>query len=202
MKILLIDDHKLFALSIQMILSQSKEIKIVDVISETKDLSKLDTTKYDILLIDINLTNISEETGLELSERLIQQNKDITIVILTGHLKLLYEERANKIGTKGFIDKNIAPEELIQILQGINSGERYFINIKIDDDMVEKLSKQEVKILSLARTGNTIEDIADELYISKRTVFNHLSNIYSKLYVNNKQEAVYKAEQLGYFFDF
>ncbi|WP_244147550.1 LuxR C-terminal-related transcriptional regulator [Streptobacillus ratti] len=54
----------------------------------------------------------------------------------------------------------------------------------------------------MARKGKSIDEITKKAYISKRTVFNHLNNIYSKLGVNNKQEAVYKAEQLGYFFDF
>ena len=202
MKILLIDDHKLFALSIQMILQQYEEIDKIDILSDIQELKNFNIGDYDIFLIDINLTNISEETGLDLAEKLIKKYNDICIVILTGHLKLMYEEKANKIGTKGFIDKNIEPEELITILKSIYSGGKYFKNIKVEDFIYEKLTFTEIKILGLVRKGKSINEITKEAYISKRTVFNHLNNIYSKLGVNNKQEAVYKAEQLGYFFNF
>lgn len=202
MRILLIDDHKLFALSIQMILQQYEEIDGIDILYDIKELEKINIQDYDIFLIDINLTNISEETGLELAEKLIKEYRDICIVILTGHIKFMYEEKANKIGAKGFIDKNIEPEELITILKYIYNGKKYFKNIKIEDYMYEKLTPSESDILELVRKGKSIDEITKIAFISKRTVFNHLSNIYSKLGVNNKQEAVYKAEQLGYFFDF
>lgn len=202
MRILLIDDHKLFALSIQMILQQYEEIDGIDILYDIKELEKINIQDYDIFLIDINLTNISEETGLELAEKLIKEYRDICIVILTGHIKFMYEEKANKIGAKGFIDKNIEPEELITILKYIYNGKKYFKNIKIGDYMYEKLTPSESNILELVRKGKSIDEITKIAFISKRTVFNHLSNIYSKLGVSNKQEAVYKAEQLGYFFDF
>lgn len=202
MRILLIDDHKLFALSIQMILQQYEEIDSIDILYDIKELEKINIQDYDIFLIDINLTNISEETGLELAEKLIKEYRDICIVILTGHIKFMYEEKANKIGAKGFIDKNIEPEELITILKYIYNGKKYFKNIKIGDYMYEKLTPSESNILELVRKGKSIDEITKIAFISKRTVFNHLSNIYSKLGVSNKQEAVYKAEQLGYFFDF
>ncbi|WP_064579521.1 response regulator transcription factor [Streptobacillus moniliformis] len=200
MKILLIDDHKLFALSIQMILGKYKEIERIDVITDSKQLEKKDIKDYDIYLIDINLNNISEETGLELAEKLIKKDKNICIVILTGHLKLMYEDKANKIGVRGFIDKNIDPEELIKILKLIYSGGRYFKNIKFEGISHNNLTPTEIKILELTRKGESIDEITKKAYISKRTVFNHLNNIYSKLGVTNKQEAIYKAQELGYFF--
>ncbi|HHJ7847842.1 TPA: response regulator transcription factor, partial [Streptococcus pyogenes] len=61
---------------------------------------------------------------------------------------------------------------------------------------------QEIAILNLSKKGFSIKEIEETLQISRRTVFNHLTHIYSKLLVNNKQEAIYKAEQLGYFMDF
>lgn len=202
LKILLIDDHKLFALSIQIILQQYEKIENVDIISNVQELTNVNIDYYDIFLIDINLTNMSEETGLELAEKLINQYKDICIVILTGHLKLMYEEIASTIGARGFIDKNIEPEELYNILKFVDNDGKYFKNMQSEDIIYEKLTVSEIKILNLLRIGKSINEITEQVFISRRTVFNHLNNIYSKLYVNNKQEAIYKAEQLGYFFEF
>lgn len=200
MKILLIDDHKLFAFSISMILNQYKEVEKIDIINNINELEKIDILDYDIFLIDINLTNISEESGLEIAEKLIKNYKNIYVVILTGHVKFMYEQIANKIGARGFIDKNIEPIEFINILNIIYNGGTYFKNI--NNYIYEKLTITEINILNLVRKGKSIEEISKTVFISKRTVSNHLNNIYSKLGVNNKQEAVYNAEKLGYFLDF
>lgn len=68
-----------------------------------------------------------------------------------------------------------------------------------DEVMVEVLTPREIEILELVRNGLTIDDVCDKVYVSKRTVSNHLANIFSKLGVTNRQEAIHIAEQLGYF---
>lgn len=202
MKILLIDDHKLFSLSIKIILEKYEKIHEVKLISIIEELNKIHIYDYDIILIDINLTNISTESGLEVAEKLIKKYKNIRVVILTGHVKLMYERQAEQIGAKGFIDKNIEPDELMKILEDIFNEGKYFQNINYLENSINTLTDQEIKILDLLRKGKNLEEISELLYISKRTVSNHLNHIYSKLYVHNKQEAVYKAEQLGYFLEF
>ena len=170
MKILLIDDHKLFAKSIQLLFQQYDEVDVIDTITSNFNDVMIDLSKYDIILLDINLTNISKENGLEIAEELIQSTPNLKVVMLTGYIKSIYEERAKTIGAYGFVDKNI--------------------------------TDREIAILNLSKKGLSIKEIEETLQISRRTVFNHLNHIYSKLLVNNKQEAIYKAEQLGYFMDF
>ncbi|HGN3328329.1 TPA: response regulator transcription factor [Streptococcus pyogenes] len=171
MKILLIDDHRLFAKSIQLLFQQYDEVDVIDTITSHFNDVTIDLSKYDIILLDINLTNISKENGLEIAKELIQSTPHLKVVMLTGYVKSIYRERAKKVGAYGFVDKNIDPKQLISIL-------------------------------NLSKKGFSIKEIEETLQISRRTVFNHLTHIYSKLLVNNKQEAIYKAEQLGYFMDF
>lgn len=201
MKILLIDDHKLFAKSIQLLFQQYDEVDVIDTITSNFNDVMIDLSKYDIILLDINLTNISKENGLEIAEELIQSTPNLKVVMLTGYIKSIYEERAKTIGTYGFVDKNIDPKQLISILKKVDSGEKYFEHIE-SQDYVESLTDREIAILNLSKKGLSIKEIEETLQISRRTVFNHLNHIYSKLLVNNKQEAIYKAEQLGYFMDF
>ncbi|VHM66387.1 transcriptional regulatory protein degU [Streptococcus pyogenes] len=111
------------------------------------------------------------------------------------------ERGQKKVGAYGFVDKNIDPKQLISILKKVDSGKKYFEQIE-SQDYVESLTDQEIAILNLSKKGFSIKEIEETLQISRRTVFNHLTHIYSKLLVNNKQEAIYKAEQLGYFMDF
>ncbi|HEQ2454308.1 response regulator [Streptococcus pyogenes] len=201
MKILLIDDHRLFAKSIQLLFQQYDEVDVIDTITSHFNDVTIDLSKYDIILLDINLTNISKENGLEIAKELIQSTPHLKVVMLTGYVKSIYRERAKKVGVYGFVDKNIDPKQLISILKKVDSGKKYFEQIE-SQDYVESLTDQEIAILNLSKKGFSIKEIEETLQISRRTVFNHLTHIYSKLLVNNKQEAIYKAEQLGYFMDF
>ncbi|HEP1495996.1 TPA: response regulator transcription factor [Streptococcus pyogenes] len=201
MKILLIDEHRLFAKSIQLLFQQYDEVDVIDTITSHFNDVTIDLSKYDIILLDINLTNISKENGLEIAKELIQSTPHLKVVMLTGYVKSIYRERAKKVGAYGFVDKNIDPKQLISILKKVDSGKKYFEQIE-SQDYVESLTDQEIAILNLSKKGFSIKEIEETLQISRRTVFNHLTHIYSKLLVNNKQEAIYKAEQLGYFMDF
>ncbi|HER1617552.1 TPA: response regulator transcription factor [Streptococcus pyogenes] len=201
MKILLINDHRLFAKSIQLLFQQYDEVDVIDTITSHFNDVTIDLSKYDIILLDINLTNISKENGLEIAKELIQSTPHLKVVMLTGYVKSIYRERAKKVGAYGFVDKNIDPKQLISILKKVDSGKKYFEQIE-SQDYVESLTDQEIAILNLSKKGFSIKEIEETLQISRRTVFNHLTHIYSKLLVNNKQEAIYKAEQLGYFMDF
>ncbi|HFZ7566925.1 response regulator [Streptococcus pyogenes] len=201
MKILLIDNHRLFAKSIQLLFQQYDEVDVIDTITSHFNDVTIDLSKYDIILLDINLTNISKENGLEIAKELIQSTPHLKVVMLTGYVKSIYRERAKKVGAYGFVDKNIDPKQLISILKKVDSGKKYFEQIE-SQDYVESLTDQEIAILNLSKKGFSIKEIEETLQISRRTVFNHLTHIYSKLLVNNKQEAIYKAEQLGYFMDF
>ncbi|HGD4990462.1 TPA: response regulator transcription factor [Streptococcus agalactiae] len=93
------------------------------------------------------------------------------------------------------MDKSIDPEELMQKLLIIYSGGTFFSN----EIIVDILTSREIEILEFVRNGLTIDEICEKVFVSKRTISNHLSNIFSKLGVTNRQEAIYIAEQLGYF---
>lgn len=195
MKILLIDDHKLFSQSIKMILELSDEVECVDVLDGIQSVDDIAVDYYDILLIDINLTSIYQDDGLALAKEIIDSHPNVKIVILTGYSKRIYEYRAKVMGTSGFLDKSIDPDDLIKKLVRVNQGDKIFSN----EEILDILTPREVEILNLVRNGQTIDEICSKIYLSKRTISNHLGSIFSKLAVSNRQEAIHKAEQLGYF---
>lgn len=195
MKILLIDDHKLFSQSIKLILELSEAIERVDLMDDFSSVLNFPYDDYDILLIDINLTSLYQEDGLSLAQMIIENGCSAKIVILTGYSKKMYEYRAKIMGTWGFLDKSIAPGELLQNLIEIYQGRKIFS----DEVVVDVLTSREIEILELVRNGLSIDDICERVYVSKRTVSNHLGNIFSKLGVSSRQEAIHVAEQLGYF---
>ena len=195
MKILLIDDHKLFSQSIKLILELSEAIERVDLMDDFSSVLNFPYDDYDILLIDINLTSLYQEDGLSLAQMIIENGCSAKIAILTGYSKKMYEYRAKIMGNWGFLDKSIAPGELLQNLVGIYQGRKIFS----DEVVVDVLTSREIEILELVRNGLSINEICEKVYVSKRTVSNHLGNIFSKLGVSSRQEAIHVAEQLGYF---
>jgi len=194
--ILLVDDHALFSKSLKIALSDYSEIEAFDSI---KDISGLDnfiaSKKPDIILMDISLKNIASEDGLELARQILSRYPEQRIVILSGYDLPVYRSEARKIGAKGFINKNIEPEKLIVILSKIMQGIFYFDR---EIPFLEELTDSEKQILRLIADGMKRKEIADELYISERTLSNHLQHIFEKLGVSSSVEAVSKAIQMGY----
>ncbi len=193
MKIILLDDHKLFGSSIKLLLEEQDEIEFCDYVSTIDDLFKyLQVKNYDIVLLDINLK--SEKTGLDLIGEVLEIYPDINVVILTSYDLKNYKETAYKLGVKDFINKSVEIDDLIERLVRVNEGKHKIFNIN-DKPL---LTDSEKIVLKELVKGSNKKDIANKLFISERTLYNHISNIYSKLGVNNAIEAFNKAMKLGY----
>jgi len=194
--ILLVDDHALFSKSLEIALSDYSEIESFDSINDISELENwIESKKPDIILMDINLKNIASEDGLELTRQILRRHPEQKIVILSGYDLPVYQNEARKIGAKGFINKNIEPEKLIWILSKIMQDILYFDR---EIPFIEGLTDSEKQILQLIAEGKKRKDIAGTLYISERTLSNHLQHIFQKLTVTSSVEAVTKAIQLGY----
>lgn len=196
MKVLLVDDHQLFARSLEIVLSDFTAIDKFFSIDKISDIAKMIVEhKIDIILIDINLSNIDVEDGLILSKKMIEQYPEQKIVMLSGYDLPIYRNEAKKIGAKGFINKNVEPETLVEILVAISEGATYF---KTETEYFEELTEAEKKVLKLLANGKKRTEIATELFMSERTVSNHLYHIFDKLNVSSSVEAITKAIQMGY----
>lgn len=194
--ILLVDDHALFSKSLEIALSDYPEIEAFDSIKNVSQLDNFIVSKEpDIILMDINLKNISSEDGLELTKQILIRYPEQKIVILSGYDLPVYRSEARKIGAKGFVNKNIEPKKLVSILSKIMQGILYFDR---EIPFIEGLTDSEKQIIQLIAEGQKRKDIASTLYISERTLSNHLQHIFEKLDVASAVEAVTKAIQLGY----
>ena len=168
MRVLLVDDHALFAQSLAIVLSdfpsieQFSNIRSVDEIEAT-----IERDKPDILLMDINLGKLSEEDGLLLAQNLLQKYPRQKIVILSGYDLPVYRKEAEKLGAKGFINKDIEPEELLHILEAINNGSTFF---EKDGVYIEELTETEKQVLRMLANGIKRKEIAEQLFMSERTV--------------------------------
>ena len=194
--ILLIDDHVLFAKSLKIAFEDYEQINQFSIIQDIDHvMSVIENVKPDITLIDINLSNISNEDGLELAKNIINRGCKTKIVMLTGYDLPVYRHEAKKIGVSGFINKNIMPDKLLEILIDINNGTYYFPK---SSEIVEELTDSEKQILQLLANGYKRKDIASIVFASERTVSNHIQHIFDKLNVSSSLEAVTKGIKFGY----
>lgn len=196
--ILLVDDHALFATSLSIALEEYDEIDCLFFTQDIQSIDKLIIEKHiDIVLMDINLGNSSNADGLEIAAGILKSNPDLKIIILTGYDLPAYRHEAKKIGASGFLNKNISPEDLIESLIRVSQNKTCFPH-ESDEIIIEDLTSMEKKVLQLISSGKRRKSIADELYMSERTLSNHLQHIFEKLQVSSTIEAVTKAIQLGY----
>ncbi|ERT62905.1 response regulator transcription factor [Peptoniphilus sp. BV3AC2] len=191
MKILLLDDHKILGQSIKMLLEEESDVTC-DYISSSENLMEALENSYDILLLDINLK--AEKTGLDLVEEILKRYPKQKIVILTSYDLVNYRKVAFDLGVKDFINKSVEASELVNRLRSVNGGGK----IKNSPQILETLTEREVEVLREMIKGENKKDIAKKLYISERTLYNHISNIYEKLGAKNIVEAYNRAMELGY----
>lgn len=203
MRVLLADDHSMIRQGIRVYL-ESKDIEIVGEAINGLDAVKMaDRLKPDVVIMDIHMPEL---TGIEATRRILFDNPDIQILVLTAYDTLAYVHALLEAGADGFILKTAEFEELYRALQEVAVGRK-----AIDDDVmarmnqqsdelsipIETLTRREIEILSHVGHGKTNKEIGKELFISDRTVQGHLKNVYAKLNVTTRTEAVKVGLQHG-----
>ena len=195
MKILLIEDHKMMASSLKEFLEKDDFFEI-DLLEDLKNLEDINFLRsYDILLVDINLRGFEESlNGLDLAEKILNKDQNIKIVILSGYDLFFYGERAKSLGAYAFISKEEDMESLRNKLREVYLHDKKFFKEK---EIIENLTEKEIEIAKLYCSGLKRSQVAKELFISERSLAVMLNRIYQKLYINNYQELMKKAMDLG-----
>lgn len=212
-KIILADDHRLFREGIRKLLENSEEIKIVAEASSGKELLEAyKNTDHDIIVTDISMP---EGTGTEIIEQISSDDQKVKVLFLSMHTSDEYIYYAIKSGGQGFVSKGITQKDLVDVIKRINDGETYYLGLTEDECEViikrydlkndiktshsnDLLSQREVEVINLIGEGRTSNEIADQLYLSKRTVDNHRASIMSKLDLKNLPELLKFAIELKY----
>lgn len=192
MKIILLDDHKLFGESLKVLLEEDEEISCAYVSKVQEFLKMIEENTYDIFLIDINLKD--DITGLDLIKDLLDKNPKQKIIFLTSYDLDNYKDMAFGLGVMDFINKSVETHELLERIKNVYKG----FYKKKDKYISDPLTKREIEVLKELIKGSSKKDIAAKLFISERTLYNHIANIYDKLRAKNIVEAYNKAMEIGY----
>ena len=198
-KVMLADDHVLMREGIKHLLEFDGSIEVIEEANDGIEcLEKLRNKRPDILLLDINMSDMN---GIEVLEELKRVNDPLKVLMLTVHSEVEYLVKAIDIGADGYILKDSGSQELKQAINVIMSGESYIqpsllpalnsrlINRDIDKEKLETLTKREMEILTQVAGGMFNKEIAINLNISERTVKNHISNIFKKIDVSDRTQA-------------
>ena len=197
--VMLTDDHVLMREGIRQLLEFDGTVKVIEEASNGEEcLVKLETSKPQILLLDINMPKMN---GIEVLEEIKRRNIDIKVLILTVHNEIEYLLKAVNIGVDGYILKESESAELKKAIDVIINGESYIqpeltpeLNKRLilrdsDKDKIELLSRREMEVLIQVANGLINKEIANLLSISERTVKNHISNIFKKIDVSDRTQA-------------
>lgn len=202
-KLVVVDDHQLFREGIISLLSRSEDIDVVGHASSVDELFNiLKDTKVNIVLMDISMPG---GDGLSAIEKARDEFPDVKCIVLTMHAEGQYVVKAVRSGAFGYLIKNADETELFDAIKQVSLGHKYFNseisqlmigNMAIEGETHKRLSEREMEVLQLVSNGKTTKEIAEELFVSTRTVETHRVNMMKKLNVQNTAELIKKAAHL------
>jgi len=159
----------------------------------------------DVVLMDVQLPKMS---GIDCVKIIKREIPHLNIIMLTGHVDDENIFQALRAGAHGYLSKTIFPSKLLSAIKEVKNGgspmtphiARQVVNsFNNSKKTLSDLSNREIEVLDLLCEGKNYREIAGELFISSNTVRFHLKNIYKKLQVHSKYEAVIKATKKGFF---
>jgi DNA-binding NarL/FixJ family response regulator len=206
--ILIADDHPLFRRGMRSLLSPIPDFKVVGEASSGEETIRLAAElQPDVILMDLQMPG---GNGLAATRAILQSSPDIRILVVT-----LFEDddsvfAALRAGARGYVLKDSRDEEMVRAIRAIGNREAIFspeIATRVlgnfssrpaaHKEIFPLLTPREREILALLVQGLSNQSIAESLSLSEKTVSNYISNIYSKLQVSSRAQAIIKAREAG-----
>ena len=203
--VMLVDDHAVVRFGFRMLLEATDDIKVVaEAESAEAAYQQIATAKPDVIVMDISLGGTM---GVEATRRIVARDKMAKVLGLSSHEDPSYVRYMLKAGALGYLSKRSAPDELIHAIRQVSEG-RMYIDTSLSQRMaleefngekspIEVLSEREFGVFIQLAKGQSVNQIAELLNISPRTVGTHLYNVKQKLGAANQAELALIAVRHG-----
>jgi DNA-binding NarL/FixJ family response regulator len=209
LRVLIADDHPLFRTGMRALLTATPGTEVVgEATTGQEGIELAAALQPDVILMDLQMPGIN---GIEATRQILHTSPHIRILVVT-----LFEDDASifsalRAGARGYILKDAQEEETLRAIRAVGSGEAIFspaIATRLMDffaaprpavpkEIFPTLTEREREILQMIARGRTNNDIAKELALSSKTVGNYVSNIFSKLQVADRAQAIIRARDAG-----
>ncbi len=209
LRILIADDHPLFRSGMHALLEADSETEVIgEATTGDEAIALASSLQPDVILMDLQMPGMS---GIEATRRILHTSPHIRILVVT-----MYEDdysvfTAMRTGARGYLLKGASPDEVLRAIAAVGSGEAIFsptIATRLIDffaglqpttlpHALPELTEREQEILTLIAQGQNNAAIAKQLALSPKTVSNYVSNIFSKLQVADRAQAMLRAKQAG-----
>ena len=209
-KILIVDDHEVVRDGLSVMLGRQEDFAVMgEAHNGLEAVEKARELEPDVILMDLRMPELD---GVEAMRRIREQDADVKFIVLTTYDTDEYIFDAIEAGAKGYLLKDASREDLFKAVRGVHQGESLIqpgVVSRVLDRLAQlsrrpgqggepqALSEREVEVLRLMAQGSANKQIAADLSISESTVKTHVTNIFQKLEVSHRTEAVAKAMSKG-----
>jgi DNA-binding NarL/FixJ family response regulator len=205
-RVLLADDHRILREGLR----RSLEAQGLEVVGEAADgeeaVELAEQLRPDVVLMDLSMPVLD---GVEATRRIRERRPEVRVVVLTMHADEATMARAVRVGADGYLVKDCSSDEIADTLRLVAAGETA-VSAELAASMLaevkslpagagdeEVVSKREEEVLQLIADGCSSAEVAEHLFISQKTVKNHLASIYQKLDARDRTQAVLRAVRMG-----
>jgi DNA-binding NarL/FixJ family response regulator len=204
-KVLIVDDHPIVRQGLAKLINEKTDLNVTGEASSPHEaLDMIAKQAFDVAVVDLSLEHTS---GIELIKDIKVRSPDLPVLVLSMHEESFYAERALRAGAKGYIMKQVAPEQLIGAIRRVLSGQIYLSDkmttqllsgafehrAETNYSPIERLSDRELEVFELIGQGLTTRQIAKKLHLSVKTIESHRANIKDKMKIVTGTELIQHA---------
>ena len=206
-RVLIVDDQTLFRSGLARLLDGDDRVSVIGEAGDGNEaVQKVSTLKPDIVLMDLRMPNLD---GIEATRKIVAEHPEVRVLILTTFEADNHVIQALKVGASGYILKDSQPDAIVSSILAVAAGERVMsgavasrvlemlTGTTTPKEFYDGLTAREIEILKMLASGMANKQIAYKLKISEKTVRNHVSNMYEKLQIYDRSQAVLYAVRKG-----
>jgi len=200
--VMIVDDHELVRTGIRRLLDDAPGIKVVAEAACGEDaITLVRQHRPNVVLMDVNMPGIG---GLETTRKLMQIDPDLKVIVVTVHTDEPFPTRLLEAGAYGYLTKGCAVDEIIKAIKSVFMGKRYVASdvaqqlaLSIlpggEQSPFDSLSQRELQVMLMVTQGIKVQDIANKLHLSPKTISTYRYRLFEKLNVNTDVELTHLA---------